>query len=342
MLVKQRVQCRLSGRPLILEGAPLPVDHHHVLRIQTSLVATGDRYRDAPIRQPRRMITRGRGRQAAAIEPLSDGDDRLDRLLERGVHEQILRQLDDRLKAVRYDLAAARTAIPVRGQHSRPPPARAPGRCLPRSHVRYGLLGREAGCAAKIRGVRKVALKGRTILRIVVLTIVAALLIWRHVGGQHRGSPTTAHALSGTMGATASSAPPVKPPPLRHWQLGTLNLTSCELPHINSGATTAAWCTNFDVPENPARPGGRHIGLHLAVVRSDAARPDADMVVMIAGGPGEAATKDFADTAQYSGVLKHHNVLLLDQRGTGDSNPLSCAEAAKAQRAQAPGTDVFD
>ena len=186
------------------------------------------------------------------------------------------------------------------------------------------------------------ALKGRTILRIVVLTIVAALLIWRHVGGQHRGSPTTAHALSGTMGATASSAPPVKPPPLRHWQLGTLNLTSCELPHINSGATTAAWCTNFDVPENPARPGGRHIGLHLAVVRSDAARPDADMVVMIAGGPGEAATKDFADTAQYSGVLKHHNVLLLDQRGTGDSNPLSCAEAAKAQRAQAPGTDVFD
>jgi pimeloyl-ACP methyl ester carboxylesterase len=187
-----------------------------------------------------------------------------------------------------------------------------------------------------------VAVKARTILRVVILTIVAALLIWRHVGGRHGGHASGEGAAPGAVPAATSSAPPVKPPPLRHWQLGSLSLVSCELPHVNSGATTAAWCTQLDVAENPARPEGRHIGLHVAVIRSDAAKADADMVVMIAGGPGEAATRDFADTALYSGLLKHHNVLLVDQRGTGGSSPLRCGQAAKAQRAQAPGTDTFD
>jgi pimeloyl-ACP methyl ester carboxylesterase len=132
----------------------------------------------------------------------------------------------------------------------------------------------------------------------------------------------------------------MRPPPPRRWQLGTLNLSSCELPHLNSGATTAAWCTDFDVAENPAQPGGRHIGLHLAVIRSDAAKPDADVVLMLAGGPGEAATETFADTALYAGMLKHHHVLLLDQRGTGGSNPLSCKKTAEASRAQAVESDI--
>jgi len=134
----------------------------------------------------------------------------------------------------------------------------------------------------------------------------------------------------------------MKPPPPRHWQLGTLKLASCELSHLNSGATTAAWCTEFDVPENPDEPGARHIGLHLAVVRSEAERPDADIVVMLAGGPGEAATEAFADTALYAGLLKHHQVLLLDQRGTGRSNPLSCEKTAKAVRAQGSGSELPD
>ncbi|HEV2268567.1 MAG TPA: alpha/beta fold hydrolase [Steroidobacteraceae bacterium] len=186
------------------------------------------------------------------------------------------------------------------------------------------------------------ALKGRTILRIVLLTVVVAVVILRHLGGRHGGPASGERSASGNAPAVAVTTSAVEKPPLRHWQLGALNLTSCELPHLNSGATTAAWCTAFDVAENPARPEGRHIGLHLAVIRSDAAQPDSDVVVMLAGGPGEAATKAFADTALYSGVLKHHNVLLLDQRGTGGSNPLSCDQAAKAERTQAPGAAMFD
>lgn len=184
------------------------------------------------------------------------------------------------------------------------------------------------------------ATRGRTILRIFALTVCATVLVWEHLSskqGRHAGS---VRVVSQTVPAAVASAPAGKSPPPRHWQLGTLKLTSCELPHFLSGATTAAWCSDFDVAENPAQPEGRHIGLHLAVIRSDAGKPAADLVVMLAGGPGEAATQAFADTAVYAGVLKHHDVLLLDQRGTGGSNPLSCKETAEALRAQAPESDV--
>ena len=188
------------------------------------------------------------------------------------------------------------------------------------------------------------AMKGRTILRLVVFAAFVALLAWRRFGGMHGGREDAGQAASHATPATSAMASTavVKPAPPRHWRLGNLNLTSCELPHFLSGATTAAWCTSFDVAENPAQPEGRHIGLRVAVIRSDAARPDPDIVVMIAGGPGEAATEAFADTAPYSGLLKHHNVLLLDQRGTGGSNPLTCAQTAKAQQAQPPQGPPLD
>jgi pimeloyl-ACP methyl ester carboxylesterase len=182
--------------------------------------------------------------------------------------------------------------------------------------------------------------KGRTILRIVALTACAGVLVWQHFHSRHPGQAGGAGSVSGAM-PTVSPAAAEKPLPPRHFKLGALDLTSCELPHLLSGATTAAWCTDFDVAENAARPEGRRIGLHLAVIRSDAAKPDPDIVVMLAGGPGEAATQDFADTGLYAGVLKHHDVLLLDQRGTGSSNPLSCKKTAEALRAQAPDGDVL-
>jgi pimeloyl-ACP methyl ester carboxylesterase len=178
--------------------------------------------------------------------------------------------------------------------------------------------------------------KGRTILRIFALTGCAAVLMWQQFSSKNGGHAGGARIVSVAIPAAASAAPPAEQsPPPRHWQLGALNLTSCELPHSLSGATTAAWCKDFDVAENPALPEDRHIVLHLAVIRSDAAKPDADIVVMLAGGPGEAATQDFADTTVYAGVLKHHDVLLLDQRGTGGSNPLSCKKTTEAVRAQA-------
>jgi pimeloyl-ACP methyl ester carboxylesterase len=179
-------------------------------------------------------------------------------------------------------------------------------------------------------------MKSRMILRIVLLAVVAAVVAWQQLVAKRGGRAEGGSAVSQSAPAITASAAPVKPAPPRHWQLGRLNLASCELPHLLSGATTAAWCTDFDIAENPAQPEGRHIKLRVAVIRSDAAKPDTDMVVMVAGGPGEAATAAFADTGAYKGLLKHHSVLLIDQRGTGGSNPLRCEQTAKALRTQPP------
>ena len=63
-------------------------------------------------------------------------------------------------------------------------------------------------------------------------------------------------------------------------------------------------------------------------MRSDAAQPAADLLVYLAGGPGAAATDDFASVAPAFAELRaHRHVLLIDQRGTGRSNVLSCKTA---------------
>jgi pimeloyl-ACP methyl ester carboxylesterase len=46
---------------------------------------------------------------------------------------------------------------------------------------------------------------------------------------------------------------------------------------------------------------------------------------MLAGGPGQAATDRYPQVAAaFRDVLKKRNVILVDQRGTGHSNPLAC------------------
>src|SRR5690348_5307764 len=114
----------------------------------------------------------------------------------------------------------------------------------------------------------------------------------------------------------------------RGFRLGELTFAPCELGQRDSAATTAAFCAPFRVPENWDHPDGRQIELKLAIVRSDAELAERDLVVMLAGGPGQAATEVYPRAAAgFSSLLKHRNLVLLDQRGTGSSHPLSCKES---------------
>ena len=77
--------------------------------------------------------------------------------------------------------------------------------------------------------------------------------------------------------------------------------------------------------ENRDAPTGRKIDLRLALIKSRASAADSDIVVFLAGGPGQAAVDTWPQIAgAFEPLLKHHHVLLLDQRGTGESNALSC------------------
>jgi pimeloyl-ACP methyl ester carboxylesterase len=124
------------------------------------------------------------------------------------------------------------------------------------------------------------------------------------------------------------------------WKLGSLTLTACQLAQPNSGLSTAAWCADFPVPENRADPHSRTIKLKLAVLRSRAQVSSPDMLVFLAGGPGQAATDSAgAVAAVLKPLLAHRHVLLLDQRGTGGSNALDCKSSDEA----APADDsTFD
>jgi pimeloyl-ACP methyl ester carboxylesterase len=138
--------------------------------------------------------------------------------------------------------------------------------------------------------------------------------------------------------AAADVAPAIAPEatrepsqPRRTWRRGSLTFTPCELGRPGSGARVRAWCTTMDVPENRDDPHGRRISLKLAMARSDAQLPAPDVVTLLAGGPGEAATEAWViEAPAFADVRRHHDVLLLDQRGTGGSNPLSCKQAEDA------------
>lgn len=144
--------------------------------------------------------------------------------------------------------------------------------------------------------------------------------------------------------ALASPAKPSKVTPARPvtWKIGSLTLAACELNQPNSGLSTAAWCAAFPVPENRADPHSRVIKLKLAVLRSSAQVASKDMLVFLAGGPGQAATDSAATVASVlRGLRSHRNVLLLDQRGTGGSNALQC-KAPDDSAAAAAADDSLD
>jgi pimeloyl-ACP methyl ester carboxylesterase len=125
--------------------------------------------------------------------------------------------------------------------------------------------------------------------------------------------------------------------------LGQLDFTPCELKQPHSAATTEAYCSPFRVPENWDAPGGRKIDLHLAIIKSDASRAEVDPVVLLAGGPGQAATEVYAQTAGALAPLrKHRHIVLLDQRGTGSSNKLSCESEKKPEEAVLSQNDAVD
>lgn len=107
---------------------------------------------------------------------------------------------------------------------------------------------------------------------------------------------------------------------------GGIVFAPCSLSHAQSPSTLQAQCGWLDVPEDRARPQGRQIRLHVA--RLAAREPAADdPVFFLAGGPGQAATAAYPLLdAAFAEVRRRRDIVLVDQRGTGRSNPLHCAQ----------------
>jgi pimeloyl-ACP methyl ester carboxylesterase len=95
----------------------------------------------------------------------------------------------------------------------------------------------------------------------------------------------------------------------------------CEITGVNG----RSFCGSIDVLEDHQNAQGRKISINVIVVSSLIRPPSADPIFFLAGGPGEAATNevDFESNG-LPGLRQHHDLVFVDQRGTGKSNPLQC------------------
>jgi pimeloyl-ACP methyl ester carboxylesterase len=101
----------------------------------------------------------------------------------------------------------------------------------------------------------------------------------------------------------------------------TIELKSCQLPDVAGEAR----CGVYDVYENRVEMRGRRIYLKVVVLPALNGKPSPDALFILAGGPGQAASEQAAFVARtFAAVRRERDIVLVDQRGTGESNGLHC------------------
>lgn len=100
-----------------------------------------------------------------------------------------------------------------------------------------------------------------------------------------------------------------------------LALSDCRLP----GVETPARCGTWEVYEDRAAGAGRKIALKVAVIPARRRAGEPDPVVVLAGGPGQGAIALAPQVVPlFARLGDTRDLVLVDQRGTGGSNPLAC------------------
>jgi len=104
-----------------------------------------------------------------------------------------------------------------------------------------------------------------------------------------------------------------------------LELSDCRISISPGSPGIAARCGAFARPLNPMDESAGSIDLKVAVIPALSLEPAADPFVPIAGGPGQSTIKFYAGwTAAFERIRQDRDILLLDQRGTGESAPMTC------------------
>ena len=84
-------------------------------------------------------------------------------------------------------------------------------------------------------------------------------------------------------------------------------------------------CGHVEVPENPDAAGGRRITIRFAVQPAVARDKMPDPLFVFAGGPGQSAMRVAGSLQPLLAPLNaRRDIVFIDQRGTGRSNPLAC------------------
>ncbi len=146
--------------------------------------------------------------------------------------------------------------------------------------------------------------------------------------------------LLGVSGGVAAPSASAAPASLR---LGTQTLRSC-------ATAPLAYCGTLAVPLDYAAPGGPRITIAYRWYPATAPGSGAaGTVVPVEGGPGYPSIESVSYrslgrgagyAAMYGPLLARWNMLVVDNRGTGESTPLSCR--ALQDFAGPTGTEAFE
>ena len=100
-----------------------------------------------------------------------------------------------------------------------------------------------------------------------------------------------------------------------------LTVAPCSVPGIDGPAR----CGTLRVWEDREARRGRRIGIRFVVLPSTAPGPAREAVAYLAGGPGESAVDEApAIAGELADVRDGRDLLFMDARGAGGSNPLPC------------------
>ncbi|HKU17440.1 MAG TPA: alpha/beta fold hydrolase [Steroidobacteraceae bacterium] len=106
---------------------------------------------------------------------------------------------------------------------------------------------------------------------------------------------------------------------------GELRLAPCADPKLKP-----AKCGTYTVWENREAKSGRTIDLAVVVLQATGQDRKPDPLFILLGGPGEAAASSGAEWYVEDPVRATRDIVLVDQRGTGNSNGLHCPVAKDA------------
>ncbi len=112
-------------------------------------------------------------------------------------------------------------------------------------------------------------------------------------------------------------------------QVNALEFAPCALKGSNGNGHLQAECATWEQPLNRAEPDGETIELFVARLKSTALEPANDAFTVINGGPGGSSVDLLVDFgAAFRAFTRERDVLVIDQRGTGRSSPLTCDAVA--------------
>lgn len=104
-----------------------------------------------------------------------------------------------------------------------------------------------------------------------------------------------------------------------------LTLEECRISAGPGYPGIKARCGTMMRPENPADPHSPEIAIRVAVVPALNLNPENDPIVPIAGGPGQGSVEFYSGYAgAFEPVRRDRDILLVDQRGTGESSRMDC------------------